>query len=176
MAALRQLTPREQLLVDKFSAQHAPVRAFAQPIADDAGDVSSPLIRVSMLAQLERRGTITSAEAQAGDRFHRLFRVAALDSLRAADMGRTPAAAGYRAIELSDSSERARRRVSAAMAALGGAGAPAAGVAWNVLGMEMSLRQWAIASQRQHQVATGILVAALGMLAAHFGPGRQRRG
>ena len=51
---------------------------------------------------------------------------------------------------------------------------------WHVIGLQRSVREWAMRqgwggrSVRQEQ-AQGILVAALGMLAAHVGYGEARR-
>jgi hypothetical protein len=68
----------------------------------------------------------------------------------------------------------ARRRVFAALDALGGQDSPAGSCVWFVVGLEMSVREWA---QRQGwggrpvhgPVAQGILLGALGMLFVHFG-------
>ena len=56
----------------------------------------------------------------------------------------------------------------------GGISSPAGSCVWHVMGMQRSVREWAIRQGwggrpvRQEQ-AQGILVAALGVLAAHFG-------
>ena len=66
------------------------------------------------------------------------------------------------------------------MAALGGISSPAGGCVWHILGLQRSVREWAMQQGwggrpvRQEQ-AQGILVAALGMLAAHFGYSEARR-
>jgi hypothetical protein len=63
----------------------------------------------------------------------------------------------------------ARRRVHAAMQALGGINSPAGSCVWHVVGLQRSVREWALRqgwngrSVRQER-AQGILVAALGML------------
>ena len=64
------------------------------------------------------------------------------------------------------------------MAALGGISSPAGSCVWHVVGLQRSVREWAIRQGwggrpvRQEQ-AQGILVAALGMLAVAL---RVRRG
>jgi hypothetical protein len=171
-SGLRQLTEREQAIVNKYSTQHGQVRGLEVPIADDAGNVSMPLLRLPLLMRLEQRGTISRAEAEAGERFHSLFQYAGLDGLRAADMGRTPTAAGAVPGEISPSNERCRRRIAEAIAALGGNGSVAASITWHVAGLEWSVRRWAIATQRPHDRACGILCGALAVLAAHFASGR----
>ena len=66
------------------------------------------------------------------------------------------------------------------MEALGGISSPAGSCVWHVVGLQRSVREWAIRQGwggppvRQEQ-AQGILIAALGMLTAHFGYGEGRR-
>jgi hypothetical protein len=75
---------------------------------------------------------------------------------------------------LSERQLDARRRVHQAMQALGGISSPAGSCVWHVVGLQRSVREWAIRQGwggrpvRQEQ-AQGILVAALGVLAGHFG-------
>jgi hypothetical protein len=76
--------------------------------------------------------------------------------------------------ELNERQLHARRRVHETMAALGGISSPSGSCVWHVVGLQRSVREWAIRQGwggrpvRQEQ-AQGILVAALGMLAAHDG-------
>ncbi len=76
--------------------------------------------------------------------------------------------------DLSERQLDARRRVHAAMQALGGINSPAGSCVWHVVGLQRSVREWAMRQGwngrpvRQEQ-AQGILIAALGMLAMHFG-------
>jgi hypothetical protein len=64
--------------------------------------------------------------------------------------------------------------VNKAMAALGGISSPAGSCVWHVVGLQRSVREWAIRQGwggrpvRQEQ-AQGILIASLGILTAHFG-------
>jgi hypothetical protein len=53
---------------------------------------------------------------------------------------------------------------------------PAGSCVWHIVGLQRSVREWAIRGRpvRQEQ-AQGILVAALGILAAHFGYGEAKR-
>jgi hypothetical protein len=65
------------------------------------------------------------------------------------------------------------------MAVLGGISSPAGSCVWHVVGLQRSVREWAIRqgwggrSVRQEQ-AQGILIASLGMLAVHLGHGEAR--
>jgi hypothetical protein len=95
-----------------------------------------------------------------------------LDSLRALPLLRVPGTG--REPELNERQLDARRRVHAALKALGGLSSPAGSCIWHVVGLQRSVREWATrqgwGGQRVDQKeAKGILVAALGMLASHYG-------
>jgi hypothetical protein len=74
--------------------------------------------------------------------------------------------------ELNERQLHARRRVHQAMVALGGISSPAGSCVSHVVGLQRSVREWAMRQGwggrpvRQGQ-AQGILVAALGMIATH---------
>jgi hypothetical protein len=99
------------------------------------------------------------------------MRVRALPVLRVPGTGREP--------ELNERQLHARRRVHEAMRALGGISSPAGSCVWHVIGLQRSVREWAMRQGwggrpvRQEQ-AHGILIASLGMLAVHFGYGEAR--
>jgi hypothetical protein len=82
--------------------------------------------------------------------------------------------------ELSERQLDARRRVHKALQALGGISSPAGSCVWHVIGLQRSVREWSMRQGwggrpvRQEQ-AQGILVAALGVLAAHTGDGEADR-
>lgn len=127
---------------------------------------------VDTLGRMFRSGTIDQAMHDAGRDFHRDFIMARLDPLRAASMLRVPGA--KRAPEVGPRQVDARRRVHGAIAALGGHYSPGASCVWFVLGHQMSLRQWALRQRWGGRAvrpdeATGVLVAALAVLAAHHG-------
>ena len=173
-ADLRQLTPREEALVGKYRLQHGPVAGVGM-VADSDGNIGAPLLQLPLLARLEQRGVIDRRSAAAGARFHELFRIASLDTLKAADVSRVPLPPGTARHDLPASGERARRAVSDVMTALGGAGSAAASVIWNVCGLETSVRQWALTTQRPEHLCAGILVGALSALAGHFDGHKPRR-
>jgi hypothetical protein len=105
----------------------------------------------------------------AGRDFQAAFILAQLDPLRALPVLRVPGTA--REPDLNERQLHARRRVREAMQVLGGLSSPAGSCVWHVVGLQRSVREWAIRQGwggrpvRQEQ-AQGILVAALGMLAA----------
>ena len=76
--------------------------------------------------------------------------------------------------DFSDVQIAARERVARAVDALGGHGSPAGSCVWHVVGMQTSVREWALRQgwggrPVRQESAQGILVAALGVLAKHFG-------
>jgi hypothetical protein len=127
---------------------------------------------VDTLGKMLRAGTIDQAMHDAAKDFQASFIVAQLDPLRALPVLRVPGAG--REPDLSERQLRARRRVHEAMAALGGISSPAGSCVWHVVGLQRSVREWAMrrgwgGRAVEHKTAGGILIAALGMLAAHFG-------
>ena len=70
--------------------------------------------------------------------------------------------------------EGARDAVWHAILAVGGIGSPAGSCLWHVVGLERSLKEWAFEQgwsgrRVSQEAASGILIAALGALEAHFG-------
>jgi hypothetical protein len=133
---------------------------------------------VDTLGKMLRAGTIDQAMHDAARDFQASFIVAQLDPVRAVPILRVPGTG--REPDLSERQLHARRQVHQAMAALGGIGSPAGSCAWHVIGLQRSVREWAMRQGwggrpvRQEQ-AQGILVAALGMLAGHLGYGAAKR-
>jgi hypothetical protein len=133
---------------------------------------------VDTLGKMLRAGTIDQAMHDAAKDFQAAFIIAQLDPVRALPILRVPGTGGER-----DPSERqlhARRQVHQAMAALGGISSPAGSCVWHVVGLQRSVREWAIRQgwggrPVDHKAAAGILIAALGILAAHLGYGEVKR-
>ena len=130
-------------------------------------------------ARMLKSGTIDAAMLDAGREFQRSFILAQLDPLRAVDLLRVPGSG--REPEPGHVQQAARNRVHRALLALGGHDSPAGSCAWHVLGCGRSVREWALRQGwggrpvRQEQ-AQGMLVAALGLLAAHYGMDGRPRG
>ncbi len=138
---------------------------------DPEGRIVQHLRSVDTLERLYDSGAIDDVLLEAGRSFERSFRLAALDPLRAASMERVVGSGG---LDSGDTRLEARRRVARALAALGGTASPAGSCTWHVLGLGETLRAWALGrGWRGHPVrqeaAQGILVAALGVIAAHYG-------
>jgi hypothetical protein len=130
---------------------------------------------VDTLGIMLRAGTISQDMHDAARDFQAQFTIAGYDTLVCMRFRRDPSR-GNRA-ELTETQIDARRRVDAAMDALGGLGSPAGGCVWHVVGLQRSIREWAM---RQgwggrlvgEKPAQGILIAALGVLARHYGYAR----
>jgi hypothetical protein len=125
---------------------------------------------VDTLGKMLRSGTIDEAMYDAAMDFQATFIVANLDPIRALPILRVTGTGCEP--ELSERLLDARRRVHEALAALGGLSSPGGSCVWHVVGLQRSVREWAIRQGwsgrpiRQEQ-AQGILVAALGVLAGH---------
>ena len=97
---------------------------------------------VDTLGKMLRSGTITPEMHDAAYDFQASFIVAQLHPLRALPILRVPGTG--REPELSERQLHARRQVHQAMAALGGIGSPAGSCVWHVVGLQRSVREWAI--------------------------------
>ena len=109
---------------------------------------------------------------EAGRKFQRQFILAQLDPLRAPDVRRMPGNGSE--ADPGDIGLAAREQVHRALRALGGHDAALGSVAWHVLGCGCSLREWTLRQgwngrQLRPEQATGVLIAALDLLAGHYG-------
>jgi hypothetical protein len=133
---------------------------------------------VDTLGRMLKSGTIDQAMHDAAKDFQAAFIIAQLDPLRALPILRVPGTG--REPDLNERQLDARRRIHEALQALGGISSPAGSCVWHVVGLQRSIREWAVSQGwngrpvRQEQ-AQGILVAALGVLAAHLGYGAAKR-
>ena len=156
---------------------HGVVERLERPIADESGRPARPYRVVDTLATMERRGSITAGMRQAGEDFRARFATAQLDPLRALDWSRLKVGSSSRfraADEPGLRIEGARNAVWRAISAVGGIGSPAGSCLWHVVGWERSLKEWALEQgwsgrRVSQEAASGILIAALGALEAHFG-------
>ncbi len=121
-------------------------------------------------------GAITAGMHDAARDFQAAFTIACFDSMPKVNltlMARSPSTAHHVA-DLTDAQVAARERVAQALDALGGHGSPAGSCVWHVVGMQCSIREWALRQgwggrPVRQESAQGILVAALGVLAKHYG-------
>ena len=144
---------------------------FTPPIREADPETGRPVQHrraVDTLGMMLANGTITQEMHDAGTVFRRRFRVAALDTLRGASLIRLSAATGE---TMTERQVQARRQVAEALNVLGGA---AGSCVWHVVGLEFSVREWAMRQGWGGRTvpatqAQGMLVAALGVLAAYYG-------
>jgi hypothetical protein len=127
---------------------------------------------VDTLARMHKSGTISEPMLDAGRRFQRQFIMAQFDPLKAADIARIPG--NGREPDPGDTTLGARRQVHGALRALGGRDGSLGSAAWHVLGCGRSVRDWALRQgwagrQVRREQAEGMLIAALDLLAGHYG-------
>jgi hypothetical protein len=161
----------------KWRLQHG---SFEGPIREADPETGTPTQHcraVDTLGQMLANGTITPQMHEAGAIFRTLFRSAALDGIGTSQLIRL---AGATNDDVPNRQIDARRRVAEAMDALGGHDSPGGSCVWFVVGLEFSMREWAMrqgwSGRPVHgPVAQGIMVAALGTLAMHFGLAPRQR-
>ena len=160
-------------------------KAAALPVLHRHGDLLEPVYEadpdgrpvvhhrvVDTLGRMRKAGTINDGMHDAARDFQASFIIASYEPPVCLPLDGVPGT-GSRA-ELTDAQLDARRRVMRALDALGGIGSPAGGCVWHVVGLQRSIREWAM---RQgwggrsigEKQAQGILIAALGVLAAFYG-------
>ena len=129
---------------------------------------------VDTLGRMLRAGTITQDMHDAARDFQAHFTIAAFEPLVCLPLDRVPGGSGRG--DLTDTQVDARRHVGNALDALGGLGSPAGSCVWHILGLQSSIREWAMRQgwggrPVRIEQAQGILVAALGVLAGYYGYG-----
>lgn len=181
--ARRSLTAKTTLLAPAIDLgpteerrYHATIERVARPISDEAGRSARPYRAIDTLVAMERRGTITASMRQAAEDFRARFVAAQLDPLHALDYSRLrdgERGRGNSAAPAALRAESAREDVWRAIVALGGPGSPGGSCVWHVVGWERSIKEWALEQgwngrRISQEAASGILVAALGALEAHY--------
>lgn len=153
---------------------HGVIERLKRAIADDSGAPALPFRAVDTLAMMERRGSITATMRAAGEDFRGRFSTACLDPLRAASLERLSQRRGAKSAAPGHNIETARQAVWSTISAIGGLASPAGSVLWHVVGLEQTLKQWALVQHGwcgraiDQEAASGILIAALGMLEKHY--------
>jgi hypothetical protein len=155
----------------KWRLQHG---GFSEPIREADPETGGPVQHrraVDTLGLMLANGNITPQMHEAGCIFRTLFHSAAIDGIATSQFVRL---GGATADNMSVRQVDARRRVARALDALGGHDSPAGSCVWFVVGLEMSVREWAVRQGWSGRpvpqpIAGGMLVAGLGILAMHFG-------
>jgi hypothetical protein len=173
--------PTRQTVQDQSSVaptperhNHGLIERAERPLTDNLGRPARPYRAVDTLAAMERRGTITPEMRQAGEDFRSRFAAAQLDPLSAFDITRLRVGrnSGSRSTEMPGLRiEHARDVVWRAILAVGGPGSAGGSCLWHVLGLERTLKEWALEQgwngrRVSQEAASGILIGALGALEA----------
>ncbi len=146
---------------------------FSEPVREADPETGTPVQHrraVDTLGLMLANGTITAEMHEAGAIFRGQFRAAMLDGLRAMPMIRIVGGGGAC---ITEQQIAARDRVASAMEVLGGSDSAAGSCVWHVVGLECSVREWAMRQGWGGRTvpatqAQGMLVAALSVLAAHY--------
>ena len=120
------------------------------------------------LASLKKKGDIDSAEFEAGRRFQEDFISAGYVCVRGIDYDRV----GGGEKSISSPTEIAVMngfRVRRVMERLGGMDCVLGRAAWNVLGLEKSIAEWAVSEGYDAREAKGALLGAISLLTKAYG-------
>lgn len=131
---------------------------------------------VDSLGLLLRNRTITCEMHDAGQDFAREFVAAHLDGVGTVRLDGMPRSQHQDTI--TERRAWARKRIGHALDAVGGISSPGGCAVWHVAGLGHSIKDWSSAAGWNGRIlnpheAKGILVAALGMLAVHYGYSRE---
>ena len=143
-------------------------------------DNGTPILHrraIDSLGVLLANDTITAQMHEAGVVFRTLFQRAAFERIRTMPLLRI---AGSTADPLTESQAVAREKVVRAIDALGGFASPSGSIAWYVIGLEQTIREWSLRQgwggrAMNPAQAQGALLGALGVLSVHFGLMRRSR-
>lgn len=169
--------PEDLSRPSKWRLQHG---AFGGAVREADPETGTPVQHrraVDTLGAMLTNGTISAEMHEAGCVFRTQFRSALLDGMRTTQLIRMPKGAGA---TLTERQVASRDRVAAALDALGGTASPGGSAVWHVLGLECSIREWAMSQGWQGKPiapaqAQGMFTAALSVLAVHYGLVRRRR-
>jgi hypothetical protein len=146
----------------------------AEWVREDSGEhVGNVHFRtIDSLSLMLKNGTITSQMHDAGQDFSTTFVLAQLGGPSVPAFNRIPG--GQWRDSMTERVAFARKRVGEALDAVGGVGSPGGSAVWHVAGLGQSIKEWSVQEgwngrPLSQPEARGILVAALGMLAMHYG-------
>ena len=168
----RATTRREDLSKpSKWRLQHGPITAPERATDPETGVPVQRRRAVDTLGMLLENGSITPQMHEAAAIFRTQFRAAALDGMRTMPLIRVARGTGD---TLTERHVSAREKVSTAIKHVGGMDSPAGSSLWHVVGLECSIREWAIQQGWNGKALVpahgqGILVCALGTLVEHYG-------
>lgn len=164
-------TLEEQSKPSKWRLQHGPITAPERGTDPETGVPVQRRRAVDTLGMLFENGSITAPMHEAAEIFRTQFRAAALDGMRTMPLIRVARGTGD---TLTERHVSARHKVAAAIRYVGGMDSPAGSGLWHVVGLECSIREWAMQQGWNGRALVpahgqGILVSALGTLVEHYG-------
>lgn len=169
MLAGRGVTVERTIKPTRERRAQAPIIRLRDQISDDQGGVGRPYRTVGIVTAWRVRGLVGAAQEDAAERYADDVSIAGLIGLRAAPME----ILGHGNGQLTDSVIDARQRWWGATRALGGIGAPAEQVAWNVLGNARTIRETIegghVPAWITREAASVLLRGAVFVLAEHYG-------
>lgn len=151
------------------------VELVDKAIADDDGRPAQPYYGPDILEMMHRRGSITDEMRQAGEDFRRAFRKAHISDLQASDPSRVFISGLGINRTLTEGNHKARESLWDAIDYLGGLPSQSGSIMWHVIGLEWTIKEWALNYSRQRlrhigeKTAAGILIGALCPLARYYG-------
>ena len=185
MAKRRKRAPKGKAQSPRAQASRLPGGRKVEMVseADPEGRSVTHARTVDTLARMLKAGTITPPMHDAARDFQAHFTIAAYDAVPTASLVHVRRLRGEKMTWNDDLTVRqiaARDRVHEALSALGGTASPGGSCVWHVVGLQMSLREWAMqqgwnGKPVRRGDASGILISALGMLTVHYGYERPRR-
>ncbi len=146
----------------------------AEWVREDSGEHIGNLHfrTIDSLSLMLKNGTITAQMHDAGQDFSTTFILAQLSGQSVPAFDRIPG--GQWRDSMTERTAFARKRIGQALDAVGGIASPGGSAIWYIAGLGHSVKEWAAMQgwngrSLSQPEARGILVAALGMLAMHYG-------
>jgi hypothetical protein len=149
---------------------HGQVIRLEKQIVDYLGGIGRPWRAIDGIEAMAARGTISEPMRKAGEQFRDLFQRAGLESLHATDPTRVWVRLNCARPRPSASwgNDGAKSTVFKALEALGGMQSQRGACAWDVIGCELSIKEWASAEQIDPRIASRIVAETLAELQKHF--------
>jgi hypothetical protein len=151
------------------------VELIEKAIADDDGRPTQPYYGPDLLATMHRRGSITAEMRQAGEDFRRAFHRAHISDVSASDPAKPYVSGLAYNRTFCDGGTKARESLWEAIDYLGGMSQQSGNIMWHVIGLDFTLKEWALNYSRQRlrhisqETASGVLIGALCPLVRFYG-------
>jgi hypothetical protein len=147
------------------------IKRLPNTVLDDHGMIARPWRHRATLASLYEKDVISKDELAAGEAFRVRFRHAWFDTLAALDLGKVPGT--FSPLVAGEHQIVSRDYVWSRICAFGGIVSLPGSCCWNVVGMERTLRSWALERAlhdrpMDEREARGILRGVLALLAVDY--------